>query len=138
MFAALLQRLGEETLVLTAFTQDWLDIACNESSEDVISTFITPALISSLNSLEDQQQLKLLAMREKGAYSITTGAKIIVDNPMHIAMALIGYEIACNECGNYIISENSLELSASDDEDGEFEVCPHCLKSNGLMDLVEY
>lgn len=131
---SILERLGLSGVEATPFTLKWVEKAFSEENIDILKSILDPNCILRLNKLTDEQKQILIALPVNDIHEVDESFRngILSLNPMHIAMTMIGYKLVCNECGTYIENEDALILTTDDEE----ELCPHCEKSNGLMDLI--
>jgi hypothetical protein len=132
---SILERLGLKGVDATPFTLKWLENAFSDENCTILRSMLTSFHIGKLNSLTKDQIQILESLPKNHLYEVDEEFKdaVMSANPMHIAMTLIGYKLVCNECGTYIVNEDALLLTTDDGNDEE--ICPHCHKSNGLMDL---
>ena len=130
---SILERLGLGGVEATPFTLKWVEKAFSEENIDILKSILDPHCISRLNKLTDEQKQILIALPANDIHEIDESFRngILSLNPMHIAMTMIGYKLVCNECGTYTVNEDALILTTDEEE-----LCPHCEKSNGLMDLI--
>lgn len=135
----ILEQLGLKNTVLTPFTKEWIASAASISHQPTVKAFLTVERIESLNELDETDIQWLSALPENERHPINYDFDQIkyqtVTLDRAIAMALMGYEIICNECGGYV--RNELDLVISEGEDDNEDVCPHCKESNGLMDIIQ-
>lgn len=134
---SILERLGLSGTEATPFTLKWVENALSDENCMILRSMLTSFHIYKLNSLTKEQIQILESLPRNHLYEVDEEFKntVMSANPMHIAMTLIGYKLVCNECGTYIVNEDALLLTTDDGDDEE--ICPHCHKSNGIMDLFQ-